>query len=101
CGDLAVDVVGKARLLSLDEVEDELPVALRPRQARVYDPDRLASPADRRLRDLAHDARLHVRIADDASPRLGASRLELRLDEDERVPAGRGEAQDRRQRELH
>jgi hypothetical protein len=30
CGDPAVDVVGKARLLSLNEVEDELPVSLRP-----------------------------------------------------------------------
>src|SRR6185295_5392710 len=70
CGDPAVDVVGKSRLLSLDEMEDELPVSLRAGQARVYDPDRLASPAQGRVDDLAHDPSLHLRVAHNALLRL-------------------------------
>src|SRR6476660_9078485 len=101
CGDEAVDVVGKARLLSMHEVEDELPVPLRAGQARVYDPRRRTSPRERGLDDLAYDAPVHVRVSNDALRSLGATGFELRLDENERLPAGRGKPEHRRQRELH
>src|SRR5215210_180784 len=100
CGDPAVDVVGKARLLTLNQVKDELPVALRPGQARVYDPDELPSPGERSGDDLANDPPLHGSVSHDTPRPLAATGLELRLDEDERLPARCGEPQDRRQREL-
>ena len=47
------------------------------------------------------DAPLHLGVAHDALARLAAARLELRLDEHERLPAGLGERERRRQREPH
>ena len=73
-------------------------VSLRAGETGVYDPVRLAPGGEERLGDLAHDAAPHGGIANDALRRLGPPRLELRLDEHERLPAGRGEPQRRRQR---
>ena len=73
-------------------------VSLRAGQTRVYDPARLSPGRDERLRHLAHHAALHRVVAHDAFRRLGAARLELRLDQHERLPAGRRESQRRRQR---
>ena len=85
-------------MLGVDEVDDELMVSLGPGQTRVYDPGDPRPPPERRLGDLAQHAPLHLRVADDALPHLGAARLELRLHEHERLPAGRREPQRRRQR---
>ena len=48
-GDPAVEVGWELRLLSLDEVEDELMVSLRAGKPRVYDPARLRSEREQRL----------------------------------------------------
>ena len=57
---------------------------------------RLAVPGDRRLGDLADNAALHGRVADDAALDVFTAGLELRLDEDDRLPPGRRERQRRR-----
>ena len=75
-------------------------VSLGAGQSRVYDPARLRPLRCERVGDLAHDAAAHGAVAHDALRRLGAAGFELRLDEHERLPAGRGEAERRRQREL-
>src|SRR5438067_214551 len=96
--DPLVEVGWELWMLTLDEVEEHLPVPFRAGQPRVYDPDGLASPRERRLGHLAHDAAPHHRIAHHALRRLAAGGLELRLDEHERLPARRGERERRRQR---
>src|SRR5262245_2536320 len=85
-GDPGVDVVEEARVLTVDAVEEDFPVALRPRQARVYDPHRLSLPTQGGDCDLAYDTTPHGDVAHDASFRLGPSGLELRLDEHDRLP---------------
>src|SRR6478736_3651124 len=99
-GDPVVEVWWEDRLLCMDEVEDELVVSLRAREAGVYDALRLAPAREQRLGHLANDAPLHGRVAHDALRRLRPPRLELRLDEHERLPARRGERQRGREREL-
>src|SRR6185437_13829375 len=80
--DSFVGVIGKRRLFGVHEVEERLPVPLRPRESRVYDAAHRRPPRQRRLGDLAHDAPPHLEIAHDASlPDLGAAGLELRLHE--------------------
>ena len=65
-------------------------------------PTTLASHAERRLGDLAQDARADRRVADDAAlADVGAARFELRLDEHDCLPAGRRERERRRQRGAH
>src|SRR3954451_159188 len=86
--DPGVEVIGKLRPVAVDEVEEELAVALRAGQAGVYDGSGLGVPAGRGFCEFAEDAAVDSRVADDASRRLGAASLELRLDEDERLPAG-------------
>src|SRR5690242_18214724 len=54
--DSLVEVIGKRRLLGLHEVEEDLPVPLRPREPRVYDAADARLPRQRSLRRLAHDA---------------------------------------------
>ena len=54
CVDSLVEVIGKRRVVGLREVEEELPVALRPGKPGVYDADDARPPAERRLGDLAH-----------------------------------------------
>src|SRR5579862_181950 len=73
-------------LFDMDEVEDELLVAFRAGQARVYDAARLGSGSEQRLRHLAHHAALHRRVANHPLRRLGPPRLELWLDEHQRLP---------------
>ena len=60
-----------------------------------------AAPPGRRGAHVAEHPAAHLRVADDALRRVGPARLELRLHEDERLPAGRGEPQQRRQRRPH
>ena len=84
--------------LLVDEVEDELMVSLRSGQPRVYDPGDPRLPAEGGLGQLAQDAPPDGGVADDPLRRLGPPGLELGLDEDERPPAGHGQAKRRRQR---
>jgi aminoglycoside 6'-N-acetyltransferase len=86
---------------SLDEVEEELTVAFRSRQARVYDPGRLGSPGERCLGDLPGDSTPGGRIADDAPADVLATGFELRLHEHDRLPTRRGELQQPGERLAH
>src|SRR5919201_6098449 len=102
CVDPLVEVIGKRRVVGLREVEKELPVALRAGETGVYDSDDVRSEADRGLRHLAQDACVHGWIPDDSSlPDVGAPRLELRLDEHDRLPAPRRQPERRRQGHPH
>ena len=94
CVDPLVEVIGKRRVVGLREVEEELPVALRAGEPGVYDADDACPPAERsRRRSRAARAR-ERRVADDAAlADVRAAGLELRLDEHDRLPAGRGEPQ--------
>src|SRR2546423_2926576 len=97
-GDPGVDVVGELRALTVNEVEENFPVPLRAGQPGVYGSGRFASPAQRRLGDLADDSAPHRHVPHDpAFPYLAPSRLELRLDHDDRLPAGRRERERGRQ----
>ena len=72
----------------MDEVQEELPVSLRAGQARVYDADNLGWPRESGFGDIVEHASVDRGIADHAAlPDLLATGLELRLDEDERLPA--------------
>ena len=72
----------------MDEVQEELPVSLRAGQARVYDAEELGRPREGGFGDIAEHASVDLGIADHAAPPdLLAAGLELRLDEDERLPA--------------
>ena len=55
------------------------------------------APAAAVVAELAQHAAVHRRVADDALRRVGAACLELRLDEHERLPAGRRQRERRRQ----
>src|SRR4051794_7749541 len=101
CGDPLVEVIRKGGVVGLHEVEEELPVALRPRQPGVYDADDARPPRDRGLGDLAKHARSHGRVTNDALRDVRAAGLELRLHEDHGHPAASGEAQRRGQRDPH
>src|SRR5215207_7068481 len=96
--DPVVDLVCKFRLLAVDEVQEELTIPLGPRQTRVYDPTSLGPPGQGRLRRVAEDSGVDGRVADNALRRIAATGLELRLDQDDRLPAGAGERERRRQR---
>src|SRR5829696_3247430 len=90
-GDPAVECVRQLRSLTLDELEEELTISLRPRQPGIHGRAGLGSPTERSLRDLAQHAPVNLAVAHDAAARdLRLPRLELQLDEDERLPAGRG-----------
>src|SRR5205085_111759 len=100
--DSLVEVMGKRRLFGMLEVEEDLPVPLRPREPRVYDAAHAGSPRRRRPRHLADDAPPHLEVAHDASlPHVGAAGLELRLHEHDRLPSRLAEPQHRRQRKPH
>src|SRR5512142_228615 len=76
--DPRVEVIGKRRLLGMDEVEEDLPVPLRPGQPRVYDAADGGLPGERGLRHLAHHPPPYLGIAHDAPlPHVLAPRLEL------------------------
>src|SRR4051794_18801888 len=98
--DPGVEVIGELRPVAVDEVEEELAVALRAGQAGVYDGFRLGVPGGGGFGELAQDAAVDFSVADDASGRLGTAGLELRLDEDERLPAGPRRLQGGWQREA-
>src|SRR5947209_2055808 len=65
-GDPPVELGREVGTFVVDEVEDELTVSLRAGQAGVYDAAGLAPAREERLRNLAHDAPLHGRVAHDA-----------------------------------
>src|SRR5579862_643058 len=99
-GDPLVEVGWELGVFCVDEVEDELTVAFRTGQARVYDAARLCPAREQRFRHLAHDAPLDACVAHDTLADLRAAGLELGLDQDERLPGRRGEPQCWWQREL-
>src|SRR4051812_12944028 len=102
CVDSLVEVIGEARLIGLQEMEEELPVAFRPGETRVYDGEDARPPGRRFLGDLTDDAGADVRVADDAAlADIRATRLELRLDEHNGLPTRRSELEQRRQRLPH
>src|SRR5438270_8043923 len=102
CIDPVVEVIGKRRVVGLHEVEEKLPVALRAREPGVYDGGRPGPPVEGADGDLAGDAGADGRGADDPALADGAAaRLELRLDEDDRLPAGCGVPEHRRQRDAN
>src|SRR4051794_14956742 len=78
-------------------MQKELAVPLRAGQSGVYDPRDLRLPAWRRAGDLEEHPPPHLRISHDSLPRLRASRLELRLHQDDRLPARLRERERRRQ----
>src|SRR2546429_6566784 len=86
-GDPSLEVGWERWSLVVDEVEDELMVSLRARQARVYDASRLGPAREQPLGDLAHDATPDFGVSHDALRRVGAAGFELRLHEHERLPA--------------
>ena len=85
----------------MDELEDEFTVSLRAWQSRVYDAGNASTPLAGGLGDLVHDAALHCGVAHHPFRDVGSAGLELRLHEDERLPAGSRESQHRRQGEAH
>src|SRR4051794_38241522 len=90
CCDAFVEVIGKGGVVGLHEVEEELAVALRPRQPGVYDADGARSPAEGGSGDLAHDALADLRVAHDPSlADVTTAGFELRLDQHDRLPARR------------
>src|SRR5262249_33769323 len=92
-GDPAVEVGWDGRRLSGDGVEDDFRVPLRSGRAGVSAPARLGPGLGECARDLAPPPALHLGVTDDALRRVATTRLELRLDEDESLPAGRGQPQ--------
>src|SRR4030095_4898186 len=99
--DPVVDVIQEHGVVAVDQVEEELAVALRAGQSGVYDADRSRTPAHACLDHLAQDTAVDLGVADDASlPHFPLSSLELRLDQHERVPAGLHQRQHRRQHET-
>src|SRR4029079_5981290 len=63
----------------------------------VYDPGDTRTPGSRPGAEVAQDAAAHSGVSDDTLRHVAAPRLELRFDEDERLPAGRREPDRRRQ----
>ena len=100
-GDPGVELGGGLGVGALDEVEEELTVAFRSRQARVYDPGRLRPPRQRCFRHVPGDAPPSLRISHDTAARLLATGFELGLHEHDRLPSRRGELEQRRQRLSH
>src|SRR5438874_4343363 len=96
--DPRVELGGESGVGSLDEVEEELTVAFRSRQARVYDPGGLRPPAEGGFRHLPGHAASRLGIAHDAATRGRGAGLELRLHEHDGLPAGRRQLEHRRQR---
>src|SRR5919202_6055313 len=100
--DPGVELIWPPRPPAVHEVEEELAVPLRAGQAGVYDAGDLRLPRERRLGHFPQHAPVHLRVADDAaSPHLLPPRLELRLHEQDRRPARRGEREHRRQGDPH
>ena len=78
-------------------MKEELTVAFRSRQTRVYDPGRLRPPRERGVRHIAGDTPPGLAIAYDAAAHLLAAGFELGLHEYDRLPAGRSELEQGRQ----
>src|SRR5207249_11988578 len=90
---------GECGVLAVDEVQEELTVALGAGQARVYDADRRRRPRESRRGGLSQNPPVYLAVPDDASlADVGPARFELRLYEDDRFPPVLGERERRRQR---
>src|SRR5580765_4544756 len=97
--DPVVELMWQRGVVAMDEVQEELPVSLRAGQARVYDAQELSRPCEGGLGHVAENAPVHIRVADHAAPPdLLAAGLELRLDENERLPPRLREPERRRKR---
>ena len=82
-------------------MDEELAVAFGPGKRESTTPTAV-HPTRGRIDDLAQHAPVDLRVADDASfPDLVLARLELRLDEHERIPPWLQERQHRRESESH
>ena len=92
-----MELGSEAGAVSLDEVEEELTVAFRSRQPRVYDPGRLGSPRECGFGDLERDAPPDLRISHDAAARISPAGLELGFHEHDGFPSRCRELQQRRQ----
>src|SRR5580765_2308031 len=99
--DPVLELIRNLRPLVLHQVQEELAVPLRAGQAGVYDADGLRPPRRRLACDLRQHPPPDVAVALDAAPRLAARRLELRLHEHDRLPAGSSEVERGRQRLAH
>src|SRR3954447_9370244 len=98
CVDSLVEVIREGRLVGLQEMEEKLPVALRPGETRVYDGEDARPPRQRFLGDLSGDPGANCGAAD-AAPLadIRSACLELRLHEDHRLPARSRKLEQRRQ----
>ena len=65
--DPVVDVIQEHGVVAVDQVEEELAVALRAGQSGVYDADCGRTPAQARLDHLAQNTTVDLRVANDAS----------------------------------
>src|SRR6266508_547792 len=72
-GDPVVEVGRELWRGVVDEVEDELTVALRAGETRVYEPEHTCLPGERRLGELAQHAPAHLGVAHHALRHLGAA----------------------------
>ena len=97
-GDPGVELRAELGAWALDEVEEELTIAFRSRQARVYDPGRLCPPGECGFGHLSGDPPPGVRIAHDSTADVLAAGLELRLHEHDGLPARGCQLEQRRQR---
>src|SRR6478672_2846348 len=100
-GDPGVEFGGELGAGALDEVEEELTVAFRSRQARVYDPGRLCPPGERGFGHVSGDPTPGVRIAHDTTADVLAAALELRLHQHDGLPARGCKLEQRRQGLSH
>src|SRR6476659_3005517 len=85
-GDPGVELGGELGAWALDEVEEELTVAFRSRQARVYDPCRLRPPGERGYGHLSGDPTPGVRIAQHTTAAVRAAGLKQWLHEHDGLP---------------
>ena len=101
--DALVDVIEEHGVGTVDQMDEELAVALRPGQPGVYDADRgLLTPREGGVDDVSKHAPVELGVADDAAAAdLVLPDLELGLDEHDRVPAGSQQLHNRRQRNSH
>src|SRR2546430_17281544 len=85
-GDPGVELRAELGAWALDEVEEELTIAFRSRQARVYDPGRLCPPGEPGFGHLSGDPPPAVRLALDSTADALAPGLERRPPQHDRLP---------------
>src|SRR3954451_4832089 len=97
-GDPGVELGAELGAGSVDEGEEELTVAFRSGQPRVYDSGGLCPPAECGFRDLSGNPPPDGRIAHDTGAHVLPAGLELRLHEHDGLPARRCELEQGRER---